>query len=231
MKKLIATDFDGTFIRGGVIDPGYHTDIRAFREAGGLFGFVTGRGTDFFDTIREYGVTADYLLLYNGSLMALPDGSVVKEYLIPRQTFAALESFFAADPAVCAFDKTGNEPFYRHYYARYDTPELALEAAAEVNRLYGDRVTAFVNGVHVNIGKKGSGKTQGVRDALTYFGLKEEEAAVFGDDFNDLDMITALNGWAVNTARPEVLAKAPHVCESVAAQAKIFLSERNRSNP
>lgn len=231
MKKLIATDFDGTFIRGGVIDPGYHTDIRAFREAGGLFGFVTGRGTDFFDTIREYGVTADYLLLYNGSLLALPDGSVVKEYLIPRQTFAALESFFAADPAVCAFDKTGNEPFYRHYYARYDTPELALEAAAEVNRLYGDRVTAFVNGVHVNIGKKGSGKTQGVRDALTYFGLKEEEAAVFGDDFNDLDMITALNGWAVNTARPEVLAKAPHVCESVAAQAKIFLSERNRSNP
>lgn len=231
MKKLIATDFDGTFIRGGVIDPGYHTDIRAFREAGGRFGFVTGRGTDFFDTIREYGVTADYLLLYNGSLMALPDGSVVKEYLIPRQTFAALESFFAADPAVCAFDKTGNEPFYRHYYARYDTPELALEAAAEVNRLYGDRVTAFVNGVHVNIGKKGSGKTQGVRDALTYFGLKEEEAAVFGDDFNDLDMITALNGWAVNTARPEVLAKAPHVCESVAAQAKIFLSERNRSNP
>lgn len=231
MKKLIATDFDGTFIRGGVIDPGYHTDIRAFREAGGLFGFVTGRGTDFFDTIREYGVTADYLLLYNGSLLALPDGTVVKEYLIPRETFAALESFFAADPAVCAFDKTGNEPFYRHYYARYDTPELALEAAAEVNRLYGDRVTAFVNGVHVNIGKKGSGKTQGVRDALTYFGLKEEEAAVFGDDFNDLDMITALNGWAVNTARPEVLAKAPHVCESVAAQAKIFLSERNRSNP
>ena len=231
MKKLIATDFDGTFIRGGVIDPGYHTDIRAFREAGGLFGFVTGRGTDFFDTIREYGVTADYLLLYNGSLLALPDGSVVKEYLIPRETFAALEAFFAADPAVCAFDKTGNEPFYRHYYARYDTPELALEAAAEVNRLYGDRVTAFVNGEHVNIGKKGSGKTQGVRDALTYFGLKEEEAAVFGDDFNDLDMITALNGWAVNTARPEVLAKAPHVCESVAAQAKIFLSERNRSNP
>lgn len=231
MKKLIATDFDGTFIRGGVIDPGYHTDIRAFREAGGLFGFVTGRGTDFFDTIRELGVTADYLLLYNGSLMALPDGTVVKEYLIPRETFAALESFFAADPAVCAFDKTGNEPFYRHYYARYDTPELALAAAAEVNRLYVDRVTAFVNGVHVNIGKKGSGKTQGVRDALTYFGLKEEEAAVFGDDFNDLDMITALNGWAVNTARPEVLAKAPHVCESVAAQAKIFLSERNRSNP
>ena len=231
MKKLIATDFDGTFIRHGVIDPGYHTAIRAFREEGGLFGFVTGRGTDFFETIRALGVTADYLLLYNGSLLALPDGTAVKEYLIPRGTFAALETFFAADAAVCAYDKTGDAPFYRHYYARYDTPELALAAATEVNRLYGDRVTAFVNGEHVNIGKKGSGKTQGVRDALAYFGLKEEEAAVFGDDFNDLDMITALDGWAVETARPEVLAKAPHVCESVSAQAKIFLSERNRSNP
>ena len=231
MKKLIATDFDGTFIRGGVIDPGYHTAIRDFRKAGGLFGFVTGRGTDFFRTAEEYGVTADFFCLYNGSLLALPDGTPVKEYRIPRATFAALEAFFAASPEVCSFDRATDAPDYPHYYARYGTPELALAAAAEINRQFGDRVTAFVNGEHVNIGKKGSSKTQGVRDALACFGLKEEEAAVFGDDFNDLDMITALDGWAVDTARPEVLAKAPHVCESVSAQAKIFLSERNRSNP
>ena len=160
-----------------------------------------------------------------------PDGTPVKEYRIPRATFAELEAFFAVSPEVCSFDRATDAPDYPHYYARYGTPELALAAAAEINRLFGDRVTAFVNGEHVNIGKKGSSKTQGVRDALACFGLKEEEAAVFGDDFNDLDMITALDGWAVATARPEVLKKAPHVCESVSAQAKIFLSERNRSNP
>ena len=91
MKRLIATDFDGTFIRHGRIDPGYHTAIRAFRQAGGLFGFVTGRGTDFFRTAEEYGVTADFFCLYNGSLLALPDGTPVKEYRIPRADFAALD--------------------------------------------------------------------------------------------------------------------------------------------
>ena len=78
---------------------------------------------DFFGTIAERGVTADFLLLYNGSLLALPDGTVVKEYLIPRETFLQLEAFFAAIPDTCSYDKTGDAAFYRHYYARYDTPE------------------------------------------------------------------------------------------------------------
>ena len=229
MKRLIATDFDGTFYRHGEIDPADDAAVRAFRQAGGLFGFVTGRGTDFFDTVSKLGVTADFFCLYNGSLLALPDGTSVKEYRIPRATFAALEAFFAASPPVCSFDRAIDAPDYPHYYARYDTPELALAAATEVNRRFGDRVTAFVNGEHVNIGKKGSSKTQGVRDALAYFGLTEENAAVFGDDFNDLDMIVSLNGWAVASARPEVLKKAPHVCESVGAQAKIFLTENHWS--
>jgi hypothetical protein len=231
MKKLIATDFDGTFLRNGVIDPGYHTAIRDFRKAGGLFGFVTGRGTDFFDTIREYGVTADYLLLYNGALLALPDGTVVKESLIPRETYAALEAFFAAIPDTCEYGRAGEAAFYHQYFAWYDTVGRSVEVAAEAERIFGDRVAVLVNGHHINIVKKGCGKARGVRDALDYFGLREAEAAVFGDDFNDLDMITALDGWAVKTARPEVLAKAPHVCESVSAQAKIFLSENQQSNP
>ena len=227
MIRLIATDFDGTFIRRGGIDPGYHTSIRAFRQAGGLFGFVTGRGTDFLETVKELGVTADFFCLYNGSLLALPDGTPVKAYRIPRSDFTALEAFFAASPDVRSFDRATDASDYPHYYARYDTPEQALAAAEEVNRLFGGRVTAFVNGEHVNIGRKGSGKTQGVRDALAYFGLKEENAAVFGDDFNDLDMIVSLNGWAVSSARPEVLARAPHVCESVSAAAARFIKENH----
>ena len=229
MILLIATDYDGTFCRNGQIDPKYRTSICDFRRAGGLFGFVTGRGTDFFRTVKEQGVTADFFCLYNGSLLALPDGTTVKEYRIPREDFTALEAFFAASSTARYFDRATDAPYYPHYYATYGTPELALAAAEEVNRLYGDRVTAFVNGVHVNIGKKGSSKTQGVLDALDWFGLPKESAAVFGDDFNDLDMIVSLNGWAVSSARPEVLAKAPHVCEGVGAAAAQFIKENHWS--
>ena len=94
-------------------------------------------------------------------------------------------------PDVENYDTPDERPFYHQYYARFETPEQALAAAETVNRLYGDRVTAFVNGEHVNIGRKGSSKTQGVFAALAYFGLPLDAAAVFGDDYNDLDMILA----------------------------------------
>ena len=219
-KLLIATDFDGTFIRGGKIDPADLEAIAAWRRAGRLFGFVTGRGTVFFDTAREYGVAADYFLLYNGAMLALPDRTVCKEYMIPRGVFAQLEAHFRALPDVCWFNEAGDAPFYHQYYATMETPERALQAAERVNRLFGEYVTAYVNGPHVNIGKKGSGKAQGVFDALAYFHLPRDAAAVFGDDFNDMEMLRVHGGWAVATARPEVLAMAPHVCESVGKAAK-----------
>ncbi|NLO83641.1 MAG: HAD hydrolase family protein [Clostridiales bacterium] len=64
--------------------------------------------------------------------------------------------------------------------------------------------------------KYGESKVNGVRHALEAFGLSEEAAAVVGDDLNDLDMIIALNGWAMSSSRPEVLAKANHTCKSIA---------------
>ena len=228
MKQLIATDFAGTFIKHGVIDPGYHTQIAAWRKSGRYFGFVTGRGLDFFNTIKEIGVTADYLLLYNGALLALPDGTVVKEYLIPRDTFRRLEEYFEKLPDNIAYSKTTDEEYYHQYYAQYETYERALEVAAEVNEQFGGEVTAFVNGQHVNIGKKGSCKAQGVRDALAHFGLSPDSAAVFGDDYNDLDMIVSLDGWAVDTARPEVLAAAPHICRTIGDVAETLMREENQ---
>ncbi len=200
-KQLIATDFDGTFYRNGRIDPLDREAVAAWRAHGGLFGFVTGRGLDFLETARGLGLEADFFLVYTGALLALPDGTKVKEYRIPAADFAALARHFAALPDAEHFDKPNGSPFYYQYYATFPTPARALEAAAEVNRLFGG-VTAYVNGPHVNIGKKGCGKTQGVFDALAYFGLPRDAAAVFGDDYNDMDMIASHGGWAVDTAQP-----------------------------
>ena len=218
-KKLIATDYDGTINRGGIA-PDDLAAIAEWRAAGGLFGVVTGRGTDFFRTAEENGLKVDFHIVYNGALLALPDGTVIREYLIPRPVFAAIGDFFGKLPDAVSFNEADEREFYHHYYATMPTQERALEVARDVNALFGGDVTAFVNGEHVNIGKKGSSKTQGVFDALEYFGLPRDAAAVFGDDYNDIDMITTHGGWAVSTARPAVLEIAPHVCRSVGEAAR-----------
>ena len=96
------------------------------------------------------------------------------------------------------------------------TQKQALAVAAEAEKLFGEELAIFVNGEHINIGIKGSSKAQGVFDALAYYGLPQDAAIVFGDDYNDMEMLAAHDGWAVATARPAVLEKAPHVCRDLA---------------
>ena len=224
MKQLLATDFDGTFYIRGEIPAENRAAAEAWRAAGRRFGFVTGRGLDFFDKLRELEIGFDYLLLFNGSMLALADGTVVTEYRIAPGVFRELEAFFAVMPEVCSHSRAEGTSLHQ-FYATFPDPARALAAAERVNARFGGEVTAFVNGEHVNIGVRGSGKTQGVRDALAYYGLPEDAAAVFGDDYNDLDMIASLNGWAVETARPAVLRAAPHVCRSVGEAARALLEE------
>ena len=215
MKLLIATDFDGTFCRGGKIDPADLAAVRAWRAAGRRFGFVTGRSYDFIKTAADLGLETDFLLLCNGAVLALPDGRIVKETLIGEKVFAALSAFFGAREDVVSCSAPDGRGGYPQYYAQCKSPAHALAAAEEARPIFGEQVNIFVNGEHVNIGMRGTGKAEGVLDALGYFGLPADSAAVFGDDYNDMDMIVRLGGWAVDTARPEVLAGAPHVCASV----------------
>ena len=84
-KRLIATDFDGTFYRNRALDPADLAAVAAWRAAGGLFGFVTGRGVDFFDTAKKEGLEADFFVLYNAARLPLggrgrvaPAGSVIR---------------------------------------------------------------------------------------------------------------------------------------------------------
>ena len=75
-KRLIATDYDGTLNRNGVIDDETRTAIDRWRADGRYFGVVTGRGVDFYDTAKEVRLPFDYLIVCNGCLLA-GEGSFV----------------------------------------------------------------------------------------------------------------------------------------------------------
>ena len=223
MKKLIATDFDGTFFRNGKVDAYDMSQIALWRASGKKFGFVTGRGKDFFGTLKELGVTADFVIIYNGALIADGDGNTLFEDFIKREDFVKIQRYFENSPNVCSFSKATDEELYHHYYASYKTSAEALNAAAELNEMYGDKITAFVNGIHVNIGAKGTGKSQGVAFILDYYGFGADEGAAVGDDWNDLQMILDHNGWTVDTACDEIKAKAPHICGGIGDLVKTLL--------
>ncbi len=217
MKLLAATDYDGTINIHGEVSAENRSAIRAWRESGRYFGVVTGRGMDFYDTASDIGLEYDFLLVHTGAQLVLPDGSVVKEHRIPRDDFSLLENFFSlvSRRDVLSCSETGEGEVFHQYYARAKDQKTALVYSDKLNALFGDRITAYVNGPHINICAAGIGKTSGVYDALEYFGLPRDAAAVFGDDYNDREMIINHSGWMMSTAPAELLAEAPHVCDSV----------------
>ena len=215
MKKLlIATDFDGTLNQNDRVDAHTREAIDRWRAAGRYFGVVTGRRIDFYEKAKEIGIPFDYLIVCNGSLIVAEDRTVLYESLIPSSVIAALERAMASYPDIVHYQKDDGTP-QPHYYCLFPSNEKALRVREELLPEFGSLVNIFVNGAFINIGNAGTGKAEGVSIILKHFGLPEDSAAVVGDDYNDLDMILAHRGWAVETGQPDVVSRAPHTCRTV----------------
>lgn len=224
-KKIIATDFDGTIYIHGKISDEDRKAVAIWQKSGGLFGFVTGRGAEFPDTVRELGITPDFIIIFNGALILSRNGNVIYESRISEKVFSDIEKFFSDKDGVTFNAKAEDEElFYQHYSTCIDY-RRALELSNEISALYPDEIHSVVNGPHINIGKIGTGKSESVFKVLEYFGLPDDSAAVIGDDYNDMDMIVNHRGWAVKSGRPEVVAAAEHSCSGIAELVSILLVE------
>lgn len=217
-KRLIASDYDGTLRRAGGVSSYTKNKILEWQKAGNYFGIVTGRGSDFFETVKEIGgLKPDFYILYNGSLVTDGDGGVIYEGFLDRDIFSKIEKFMDEHTEGFVYDRAGEAEKYRQFYGRHKNCAPVLEAAKRLNELYPDRINAMVNGNNLNIAVKGDSKANGVRKILDYYGLSEAQAAVVGDDYNDLDMIVSLGGWAISTGKKAVKKQALHTCYSVGA--------------
>ncbi len=225
-KRLIATDFDGTLFVNGEVAPSVRKAIDLWRADGRYFGIVTGRGNDFFEKVKEEKIPVDFLIVYTGSVVADREGNVIYERFIPSDVFEQLEKTFSAYDDVEYYSNGDGNPQH-HFYATFGSVARALEVKDEIEGIFGDRLAVFVNGRHVNIGTAGTGKAQAVKVVLEHFSLPESSAAVAGDDYNDLEMIKAFDGWAVENGKPDVVAQAPHICKDVGELALKLLAENN----
>ena len=80
---ILATDYDGTLSRGGVSERNRDA-IRRFREAGNLFGVVTGRDYYMYNTLVDGNVEFDFILPFNGGMTINTSGDVIADYRAPN---------------------------------------------------------------------------------------------------------------------------------------------------
>lgn len=108
-------------------------------------------------------------------------------------------------------------PRVHQFALGFTDPADAAAASAEVNARYGDTVHAYPNRCAVDIIPKSISKEQAIAHTLELFGWQGAEILAIGDEANDLPMIEAYGGYAVDTARDAIKAHARATCASVGA--------------
>jgi Cof subfamily protein (haloacid dehalogenase superfamily) len=106
--------------------------------------------------------------------------------------------------------------YFTQLSTQYENEEQANKCTQQINEQFGDNVTAFQNGVCIDIVPVGVNKATGMLHYMHLKKVPKENVLVIGDNFNDLDMILEFNGFSVNSGKPEVIAKASKSFDSIA---------------
>lgn len=242
---ILASDYDGTLNLGGV-SPAVRDAIRRFREAGNLFGVVTGRDYYFYDIMMRDRLELDFILAMNGAMVVNTvgenSGEVIHAELCENHgvirgitelvgngygfdvscvTVKDRVTFHALIPEgndrFAPLSKADEVPLFTQLNTRCRTEDDARRCTAEINERFGDVVNALQNGICIDIPPKGIDKGEGVARFAASRGVPEANVYCAGDNMNDMAMVARFHGCAVKNAVPALKEAAEGVYDDVAA--------------
>lgn len=237
MKKVFASDFDGTlyFYRAEDPDklPGESVEkIKEYQNAGNFFGLCTGRQVGGLTPFITGLVNPDFYITSSGAnIVDRQFQPIQKRGVDPNLAQKLIDLFLPqgyrmtldVGGDICVFEPMDYPGKYYVITSVADCPEglihqvsihtESLEDAAEkvalINEQYGDAVTAFQNVVEIDIAPKGCSKGEGVEVLRDYYRERFGAVQLFGigDSLNDLPLIEAADISYTFPYAPEELQK------------------------
>jgi Cof subfamily protein (haloacid dehalogenase superfamily) len=234
--KLIVTDLDRTLLRTDKTVSDYTRGIFArCRDCGILTAFATAR---YFRTVEEWllpltGMSPDVIISLNGAyaytyparktlysaMLDADTGDALARRLrgngitvgtdTARYSAREINPTHAAFTVVCDFAEPLNQRV--HYIDVHADRETIAEITAKFPNV---RFQGYSDVDLLSITHKDARKHTALAAVMGTLGFAPEEVAVFGDDVNDIDMLTlpGVNAVAVENAIPEVKAVAGYIC-------------------
>ena len=146
--KIIASDYDGTLRKNGVIDLVDLQSIATFRKHGNLFGIVTGRAYDMIhNELEHYGVDVDFLICNNGSVIFDKNGKALFQVNIEHQVAMDLIAWLEKEDDVKFGACEGKHYFAQSHagFARtqFKNPMVAPTITSREEVLKSKTITAF----------------------------------------------------------------------------------------
>lgn len=225
-RKLLASDFDGT-IGSGERLAGDVAGVKAFREAGNLFGLVSGRNADSLRFVcRRAGLAEDFRLSDSGGVCykgdellfaAMNDEKLMAplaSFLLEKgTTIVSVNRIDGADLLYqrnAAGEETVNIPQsqwksrpFSQMCGYFGSEEASHAVARELEERFPD-LRALPNWGCLDIVPRGRDKAVGILQLAEALGVDREDIFVVGDNFNDIAMLDAFNSFVVENACDEV---------------------------
>lgn len=221
--KIIATDYDGTLNHGG-IDGTKRNAIKKWREAGNLFGIVSGRGlSDLVEIPVRQEFECDFLLASNGAVAARADGTVLAESRCDGALAKPLIEFMFSLGCTwasvhtefrCIVDENDDErqedefsfatlpeiPYFNQISTILPDEESARIVTEEIRKKFRNVLNPLQNGRCIDVVSADMNKAKGLYVYLDIVGAGYDDIVTVGDNINDTHMIAEFRSYAMENA-------------------------------
>lgn len=217
-KKIVVSDYDGTFYLNetGIIEN--VNKVNEFRAKGNLFIIATGNNLKRFEkVIMKYGICCDYLILDQGTCIFDKNKNLLKscfiDYDISKKIINKANQITNQYKICNPYDDNGDIEEKNITKIGIDFIDLqeAFKFTENVNREYSQYVHAYTMIFDkINIVEIISNETD-KNEAIKYIAKKEkikkDNVYTVGDGYNDISMIENFNGYCMKNAVDKLLDK------------------------
>lgn len=226
MKKILISDYDGTFYQNGIDIKKNIDKVNEFRTLGNLFVLATGRSyVDLKIMIDKYKIPYDYLILNHGALLLSKNLEVLNVFILDKELVVSVLEYANNNKDI--YDVVLIDVFKKKVTDTSNVVKIMLKLYSYDNALdvkkYIDERYANIkcyyekedNHYLVEIVSVNASKSSMIEKILVREKIVKDNVFTIGDGINDIDMIRKYNGYRVKNACDELKSITSKVVDSV----------------
>ena len=208
MKKILVSDYDGTFYQNDIDIRENIDKVNEFRTLGNLFVLATGRSyVDLKIMIDKYKIPYDYLILNHGALLLSKNLEVLNVFILDKELVVSVLEYANNNKDI--YDVVLIDVFKKKVTDTSNVVKIMLKLysydnALDVKKYIDERYTNIKcyyekedNHYLVEIVSSKASKSLMIEKILVREEIKKDNVFTIGDGVNDIDMIRNFNGYRV----------------------------------
>ena len=208
MKKILISDYDGTFYQNDIDIKKNIDKVNEFRTLGNLFVLATGRSyVDLKIMIDKYKKPYDYLILNHGALLLSKKLEILNVFTLDKELVGSVLEYANNNKDI--YDVVLIDVFKKKVIDTSNAVKIMLKLysydnALDVKKYIDERYTNIKcyyekedNHYLVEIVSSKASKSLMIEKILVREEIKKDNVLTIGDGVNDIDMIRNFNGYRV----------------------------------